>query len=314
MKLFEQLAASCHAPTNPENGVLNLVTVPFESFKRLNESAVPLPKKKVGPPCIGFYNTINGTKVKINCPFGIKSRTKDNAYWNKQQWSLCLGCKILYNNLVYNPGKLEEHRKIKARAAKADDDEEKRRIMLESSIFAHNQANRFRRTFDVEEALKDKARTLIRHKEWSSKGFQDVSYSLVLRVLRNGSFIHLRTQADVDVIRKPLTKAEQADHLEWIKANTHHGFRTGAELILLTEAGMNMLSIDRSDSNKKIDEIGQTIVADSWGFNRLSNSLSERATDRLLREILAGDYADGDAAFERRNGDGEPGRLSEAWE
>lgn len=33
-----------------------------------------------------------------------------------------------------------------------------------------------------------------------------------------------------------------------------------------------------------------------------------------MREILAGDYADGDAAFERRNGGGEPRRLSEAWE
>ncbi|KAJ3408274.1 hypothetical protein HDU80_006314 [Chytriomyces hyalinus] len=141
-----------------------------------------------------------------------------------------------------------------------------------------NLVNLFRRTFDVEEALKDKAQTLIRNKE-CSKGFQDVSYSLVLRVLRNGGFIHLRTQADVDVIRKPLTKAKQADHLEWIKANTHRGFRTGAELILLTEAGLNMLSIDCSNSTKKIDKIGQTIVADSWGFNRLSNSLSERATD-----------------------------------
>ncbi|KAI8842172.1 hypothetical protein BJ741DRAFT_574624 [Chytriomyces cf. hyalinus JEL632] len=47
---------------------------------------------------------------------------------------------------------------------------------------------------------------------------------------------------DVLDIRKPLSKAEQSECLEWIKARTHYGFRTGAELILLTEAGMNMLN------------------------------------------------------------------------
>ncbi|KAJ3017379.1 UNVERIFIED_CONTAM: hypothetical protein HDU68_011724, partial [Siphonaria sp. JEL0065] len=99
-----------------------------------------------------------------------------------------------------------------------------------------------------------------------------------------------------------------------MNVNVHHGFRTGAELILLTEAGLCMISFDRSDSNKKIDEIGQTVIADSWGFNRLSNSLSERATDLLLRDILAGDYAEGDAAFQCRNGGGELRRMSEAWE
>ncbi|KAJ3230260.1 hypothetical protein HDU78_008511 [Chytriomyces hyalinus] len=171
-----------------------------------------------------------------------------------------------------------------------------------------------RRTFDIETALKYKANNLIGHKEWSSTVAQDVSYSLVLRILRNGGFIHLRTQADVDAIRKALSKQEQADHLTWIKARTHRGFRTGAQLILLTEAGMNMISFDRSNSKKKIDEIGQTVVADSWGFNRLSNSLSERATDDLLREILAGNYAEGDAAFRQRNGDGEPKMLSKEWE
>ncbi|KAJ3087392.1 hypothetical protein HK100_008376 [Physocladia obscura] len=86
-----------------EYGILNLVTASFESFKRLKESDVQLPKKKIGPTCIGFYKTINTMKVKIDCPFGIKTRTKDNAYWNKRQWIHCLGCKILSNNLVYNP-------------------------------------------------------------------------------------------------------------------------------------------------------------------------------------------------------------------
>ncbi|KAJ3107424.1 hypothetical protein HK100_003585 [Physocladia obscura] len=89
-----------------EDGVLNLVTAPFSKFKRLKESDVPLPKKKIRPACIGFYKTIHGMKLKINCPFGIKARTKENAYWNKQQWTYCLGCRILYNNLNLNPEKL----------------------------------------------------------------------------------------------------------------------------------------------------------------------------------------------------------------
>ncbi|KAJ3119624.1 hypothetical protein HK100_000221 [Physocladia obscura] len=169
-------------------------------------------------------------------------------------------------------------------------------------------------TFDIEAALAQKTCKLILNGEWSRKFLQDVSYSLVLKVLRNGGFIHLRTLSNVDNIRKPLSKQEQTEYLEWIKARAHHGFRTGAELILLTEAGSNMVSFDRSDSTKKIDQIGQTIVADSWGFNRLSNPLSERLTDDLLRDILAGSYAEGDAAFIRRNEEGEPKKLSEAWE
>ena len=60
----------------------------------------------------------------------------------------------------------------------------------------------------------------------------------------------------------------------------------------------------------KIDQIGQTIVADSWGFNRLSNVLNEVQTNTLLALILAGVYALGDAAFGRRNGDGVARRLS----
>ncbi|TPX57297.1 hypothetical protein CcCBS67573_g09267 [Chytriomyces confervae] len=123
------------------------------------------------------------------------------------------------------------------------------------------------RTFDIEAGLKDKARTLIRNNEWFSKVPQEVSYSLVLRILRNNGFIHIRTQADVIAIRKPLSKADQAEHLAWIK-----------------------------------------------GFNRLSNSLSEDETDQLLAMLLAGNYVDGDAAFRRRNGDGEPKKLSREWE
>jgi hypothetical protein len=105
------------------------------------------------------------------------------------------------------------------------------------------------------------------------------------------------------MIRTPLSKADQNIYLTRILARSHYGFRTGALLILLTEAGINMISFDRTDSTKNIDEIGQAIVADSWGLNRLSNVLNEVQTDQVLDLLLAGDYAHGDAVFVRRNSD-----------
>jgi hypothetical protein len=76
-----------------------------------------------------------------------------------------------------------------------------------------------------------------------------------------------------------------------------------------------MVSFDRADSTKIIDEIGQTIIADTWGFNRLSNVLSEVETDQVLALLLAGNYSDGDAAFIRRNSDvPNPPQLSAEWE
>ncbi|KAJ3094931.1 hypothetical protein HK100_005975 [Physocladia obscura] len=231
----------------------------------------------MGPWCSGITLQQGNYWYSLACLYGKRINVATGAK-NKSRTggfsSYCRGCKAHYNNLNLLLG----------------------------------------RTFDIEAGLMDKARSLIRSKEWSSKVPQDVSYSLVLRILRNCGFIHFRTQSEVLAIRKPLSKAEQAEHLEWVKERTHLGFRTGAELILLTEAGLCIVSFDRSDSTKKIDQLGQTIVADSWGFNRLSNSLTERATGGLLHEVLAGDYAEGDAAFQRRNGEGEPRRLSDEWE
>ena len=172
-----------------------------------------------------------------------------------------------------------------------------------------------RRTFDIQTALQFKANNLIGNNEWASKVSQDVAYSLVLRVLKNLGFIHIRNQEDIDWILTPLSQQEQKEHLALILANSYYGFRTGVELVLLCEAGINMISFDRADSNKKIDEMGQTLIADSWGFNRLSNVLTEVETDQVLDLLLAGDYADGNAAFARRNSDIQnPPRLSYEWE
>jgi hypothetical protein len=123
-----------------------------------------------------------------------------------------------------------------------------------------------RRTFDVETALKYKANNLIGSNEWLRNVSQDIAYSLVLRILRNLGFIHIRNQDDIDMILTPLSKEEQDEHLAWILANIHYGFRTGVELILLCEAGMSMISFDRTNSDLKIDEIGQTIVADTYFY------------------------------------------------
>ena len=64
------------------------------------------------------------------------------------------------------------------------------------------------------------------------------------------------------LIRTPLSKADQKIYLDRI-------LRTGVELVLLCEAGINTVSFARTDSTKKTDEISQIIFADTWGFNRL---------------------------------------------
>jgi hypothetical protein len=175
----------------------------------------------------------------------------------------------------------------------------------------HNCLNlRLRCTFNIGAALAEKANMLIINKEFTSKVSQDVAYSLVLRVLKNGGFLCIRNRVDVEWILTPLTKEQQEQHLAWILARKHFAFRTGVELVLLSGAGMSMISFDRANSDKKIDSIGQTIVADTWFFNRLSNDLSETDTDALIASLLLGGYDDGDAAFSRRNCDGCPGRLS----
>ena len=196
---------------------------------------------------------------------------------------------------------------------------------VEAGMSHHNTLNqRLRMTFDPQTALRYKASMLVHSGEFSQRTTTDVALSIIYKVLRNGGFIYIRTQEDIDWIRTMLTPEELQEHLDWILANTHYGFRTGAELILLTEAGMSMISFDRTISfvtragvkvNASIDFIGQTIVADSWAFNRLSNELDEAATDELIQFLLAGNYALGDAAFQRRNGSGQrTGLLSQEWE
>ena len=112
---------------------------------------------------------------------------------------------------------------------------------------------------------------MVHNGEFSQRTTTDVALSIIYKVLRNGGFIYIRTQEDIDWIRTALTPQEQQEHLDWILANTHYGFRTGSELILLTEAGMDMVSFDRTISfiiragvkiKKPIDSIGQTIIAD----------------------------------------------------
>jgi hypothetical protein len=234
--------------------------------------------KNSGSPCCGITLTVGTRKYSLACFYGNKRNAVNCAPGSSTTGEFaghCRGCKSHYNTLSL----------------------------------------RLRCTFDPQAALEYKASMLDHNGEFTIKVGKQVSYSAVLRVLDNGGFLHIKTQADVNMIRTPLSKADQKTYLTRILARSHYGFRTGALLILLTEAGINMVSFDRTDSTKKIDEIGQTLIADSWGFNRLSNVLSEDETDRLLSLLLAGCYDDGNAAFARRNSDVQnPPRLSTVWE
>ena len=78
---------------------------------------------------------------------------------------------------------------------------------------------------------------------------------------------------------------------------------------------MNMISFDRTNSALKIDQMGQTIIADTWFFNRFSNAMNEIQNDNQLDRVLASDYVVGDSAFERRKrAIGDIAKLSIAWE
>ncbi len=80
----------------------------------------------------------------------------------------------------------------------------------------------------------------------------------------------------------------------------------GALISSVTRAGVKVKA--------SIDSVGQTIIADSWAFNRLSNEFNEAAIEGQGL-LLAGNYSFGDAAFQRRNGDGErDGLLSQEWD
>ncbi len=234
--------------------------------------------KNTGPPCSGIALTVGARKYSLACFYDHKRNAVNcspGSSTTGEYQGLCRCCRSNDNTL---------------------------RLRLKC-------------TFDPQSALEYKACMLDHNGEFTLKVGKQVSFSAVLRVLDNSGFIHIKTQADLKMICTPLSKADQKNYLDRILARSHYGFRTGALLILLTEAGINMISFDRTDSSKKIDEIGQTIIADTWGFNRLSNVLSEVETDQILALLLAGCYADGDAAFARRNSDVQnPPRLSDEWE
>jgi hypothetical protein len=238
--------------------------------------------KKSGSPCCGITFEVGERKYSIACFYGHKRNVVTTAQHSTQAGfhGRCRGCNSHHTTLNL----------------------------------------RLRCTFDPRACLEGRGRNMLQNHEWSSavsnsKKSQSISFSAVLRVLDNGGFIHIKNQDNLTMIRTTLSKSDQKNYVDRTLAREHYGFRTGALLVLLTEAGINMISFDRSDSSKNIDEVGQTLIADTWGFNRLSNVLSEDETDQVLASLLAGDYADGDAAFIRRNSDvPNPPRLSDEWE
>ncbi|KAJ3085930.1 hypothetical protein HK100_008884, partial [Physocladia obscura] len=83
------------------DGTLIITCAPFEKYSR-KASDVAAPQK-VGTKCPGFIFTLNDVKVKVCCLFHQQSRTMLNSYWNKSQWLKCLGCQVVYANVMQNP-------------------------------------------------------------------------------------------------------------------------------------------------------------------------------------------------------------------
>ncbi|TPX48064.1 hypothetical protein CcCBS67573_g10219 [Chytriomyces confervae] len=82
---------------------------------------------EMGLPCIYDVIISNNTCSLMNQSGGV--------YFKKP----CIACVAIKNKAVDNMKKMEDHREIKKRAAEAEDEAEKKRIMMESSVFKHNQ-------------------------------------------------------------------------------------------------------------------------------------------------------------------------------
>ncbi|KAJ3106769.1 hypothetical protein HK100_003684 [Physocladia obscura] len=85
-----------------EHGRLNIISPPFSSFGRKKPATIASPAKK-GSKCPGFPITVDKIYIKLDCIFDQLERTVLNSYWNKQQWTRCLGCEIVRNNIAINP-------------------------------------------------------------------------------------------------------------------------------------------------------------------------------------------------------------------
>jgi hypothetical protein len=175
-------------------------------------------------PCPGLTLNIGNYWYSLACPYSkrlnLATTGPKSSDLNNLQ-SQCRGCKVNSNNINYNSRNPPRN----------------------------NPLSRLRMTIDFKRALRCKASSLTQNGEFSQESSIDLAFSITLRVLRNGGFIHIRTQEDIDWIRTILDPEEQEIYLDWIEANDHYGFRTGAKLIPLTEAGMDMMSVDRTISS-----------------------------------------------------------------
>jgi hypothetical protein len=203
--------------------------------------------EKMGPICSGntfevgrFWYSVNcfyGKNINVATASSSSSKTSSTAIQYGLQGK-CLGCIASYNNIYNNPKNNPKN----------------------------NLKMKLKRKIDIKSALQKKAQSLIDHKEFTEAVPPNVAFSLVLRVLKNGGFICIRNQDDIKWLLTPLTKEKQDEYLAWVIENNHYGFRTGVELVLFCDAGINMISFDRTNSDLKIDEIGQTIVADTYFY------------------------------------------------
>lgn len=148
--------------------------------------------KDSGPRCPGITLMVGSRKYSLECFFSLKRNEVTSGTSKNGIFPLCRCCMSHFNTL----------------------------------------SSRLKCTFDPESALVEKAKMLIINREWSYKVSQLISFSTVLRVLDNGGFIHIKTQADLTMIRTPLSKNDQKIYLTRILARSHYGLRTGALLVL----------------------------------------------------------------------------------
>ncbi|KAJ3026493.1 UNVERIFIED_CONTAM: hypothetical protein HDU68_005571, partial [Siphonaria sp. JEL0065] len=233
-----------------EDGVLNLVTAPFERFKRLKESDVPLPKKKSGQPVLDSIRPLMGRKSKSNAHL---------------QWTYCLGCMILHNNLDVNP---ENNAKI-AQLKRTDP-----WAFLKSA--ADNWRNNKCHAFS--------------QGEWN-EGLQKFVPNSCIAQYFFLRLIHARAEArhfvirSLDDIHQVPTNVEFKELKAWFLEHVDSilGAETLRRLVFLSDAGLDQASMDQRYSNLGADEIGQEWVLDGEGWNRFTN---DKTPGQLADAIL----------------------------
>ncbi|KAJ3111094.1 hypothetical protein HK100_002808 [Physocladia obscura] len=223
----------------------------------------------------GFSSQIlqNQNEFRAGClpetPSGFSFRTARNEVYAEDQniigTALFLKCEIVV--FEETPGleaggiKMEQHRDIMKRAAEVQDEDERQRIKLESSVFANNQLVADKKRIDSETFLKCLSDNLRSNDPWlhGRNVFLSGTNGKFKPTRRAGfSFVLKCLVACVDGIEFDPAVPDNLDELSddnvgslmrKVLASNIFGKRSGMELLLLSHSGLGMLSLDREDSN-----------------------------------------------------------------